>query len=591
MRNYSGKGLRTFRPRALLFPLLLLIAVGVFSRPTLEANAAGTGYWHTSGSKILDAGGAQVRIAGVNWFGFETGNYSVHGLWSRDYRDMLDQIKGLGYNTIRLPYSSQMLDSGSVANSISNAPTPAWPQGMNLPLMVNGQPNGTPLRPLQIMDEIIRYGGSIGLRFILDRHRPDSGSQSPLWYTAAYSESRWISDWTMLASHYAGNTAVVGADLHNEPHHVQGSPATGACWGCGSATTDWRLAAERAGNAILSANPNWLICVEGVDCFGPGGVSEPADGADCTWWGGNLEGARDYPVRLNVANRLVYSPHDYPASIFNQTWFSDPAYPANMPGLWDRWWGYLDNDGIAPVMLGEFGTRLATTVDQQWFSSIISYLGSGAGGIGWTFWSWNPNSGDTGGLLNDDWMTVITAKDNALNPIKFALDVPNLTPTRTATGGTATFTRTATVSTRTATRTATFTRTATGATRTFTRTPTRGTAVTNTPTGTGTPTVTRTATRATPATNTPTGTSGGPACSPVTATILAPFKYDGAGSFCWQTNNLGTYINSWNLAKLIVNGVDYTNKYAFTSSLPPKINGYWYVTYVGNYAWSHFEAN
>jgi len=88
---------------------------------------------------------------------------------------------------------------------------------------------------LQIMDKIIAYGGSIGLRFILDRHRPDSGAQSPLWYTSQYSEQRWLSDWTMLASHYAGNTAVVGADLHNEPHHVQGSPTTGACWGAAAA--------------------------------------------------------------------------------------------------------------------------------------------------------------------------------------------------------------------------------------------------------------------------------------------------------------------------------------------------------------------
>jgi hypothetical protein len=36
--------------------------------------------------------------------------------------------------------------------------------------------------------------------------------------------------------------------------------------------------------------------------------------------------------------------------------------------------------------------------------------------------------------------------------------------------------------------------------------------------------------------------------------------------------------------------VDYTNKYAFTHDLPSPINGYWYIYYVGNYAWSHFEA-
>jgi hypothetical protein len=38
--------------------------------------------------------------------------------------------------------------------------------------------------------------------------------------------------------------------------------------------------------------------------------------------------------------------------------------------------------------------------------------------ISWVFWSWNPDSGDTGGLVKDDWVTVEKAKDLALTPIK-----------------------------------------------------------------------------------------------------------------------------------------------------------------------------
>jgi hypothetical protein len=40
---------------------------------------------------------------------------------------------------------------------------------------------------------------------------------------------------------------------------------------------------------------------------------------------------------------------------------------------------------------------------------------------------------------------------------------------------------------------------------------------------------------------------------------------------------------------LTINGEDFTNKYAFGSDLPAKIDGKWYIHYVGNYAWSHFE--
>jgi len=478
-----------------LLVLSFTISSTIMPAPQVHAAGAGAGYWHTSGSQILDSSNQPVRITGINWFGFETSNYVAHGLWSRDYKDMLNQIASLGYNTIRLPFSDQLFDSGSTPNSISF-------YGSNGPINTDLQGLTT---GLQIMDKIISYGGSIGLRFILDHHRPDSGAQSALWYTSAYPQSRWLSDWEMLANHYAGNTAVIGADLDNEPH-------TPACWGCGDPTVDWRLAAETAGNAVLSINPHWLIFVEGTDCWGAGGSTT----GDCYWWGGNLEGVAQYPVQLNVANQLVYSAHDYPADVASQPWFSDPTYPNNMPGIWDKFWGYIAKQGIAPVWLGEFGTTLATTSDQQWFTAITNYLGKGATGINWTYWCWNPDSGDTGGILKDDWLTVNTAKQAYLTPIEFALNggtTPTPTPGTTPTAG-------------------------------ITPTPTRIT--TPTPTPRTTPTATPTSPPSTPTpTPTPTSTSTGGSCS-VHYAISSQWS-GGFGASFTITNKGSTAINGWSL--------------------------------------------
>jgi endoglucanase len=136
----------------------------------------------------------------------------------------------------------------------------------------------------------------------------------------------------------------------------------------------------------------------------------------------------------------VYSPHDYPHEVYPQPWFSDPSYPANLPGHWDGNWGYLFKQGIAPVLLGEFGTRLADDSDRKWLSTLTGYLrGSaqyGADSISWMFWSWNPNSGDTGGILNDDWTTVNQVKDGYLDAIKRPFTggpVPTPSPTPTPT--------------------------------------------------------------------------------------------------------------------------------------------------------------
>ncbi len=46
----------------------------------------------------------RIHLYGVNWFGFETRSYVVHGLWARNWEDMLRQVKSLGFNAIRLPF-------------------------------------------------------------------------------------------------------------------------------------------------------------------------------------------------------------------------------------------------------------------------------------------------------------------------------------------------------------------------------------------------------------------------------------------------------------------------------------------------------
>ncbi len=176
----------------------------------------------------------------------------------------------------------------------------------------------------------------------------------------------------------------------------------------------------------------------------------------------------------------------------------------------------------------------------------------------------------------------------------------SLTPTLTLVGATSTLTRTPTQTvgasltatntsavtpTRTLTPALTVTRTNTPAvSNTPTRTPTSG----PTSTRTLTPAITSTATK----TNTPaiTPTSGAGTCSPVSSTITAPFTFDGAGTFCWQSANLGSYINSWNTTSVTINGVNISNGYLGVGSYPAKINGFWYVTYNSAVAWGHFET-
>lgn len=343
----------------------------------------------TRGADIIDRQGKTVLLRGVNWFGLETKNHAPHGLWARDYKEMLAQIRSLGYNTIRLPYSIEGLRDGAVV-------------GIDFRIGANQELFGK--SPIEVMDAVITEAGKQGLMIILDSHQLSTQRIPPLWYGDGFTEWDWIRTWAMLAERYKNQPNVIGADLKNEPHGV-------ATWGTGDRRTDWRLAAERAGNAILNINPNWLIVVEGVE------ENVPGQKLPKHWMGGNLEGVKKFPVRLRKQRQLVYSPHEYGPGVYDHKWFSEAEFPNNLLPRWKTGFFYIAEEQIAPIYVGEFGGRQVDTESKEgiWQNKFVDFIKQHD--LSYTYWSWNPNSGDTGGLLTDDWQALIPEKQAMLNRI------------------------------------------------------------------------------------------------------------------------------------------------------------------------------
>ncbi len=398
---------------ALLFLLSTIAYLTLFARAAHAQASPPYGWLHTDGNEIKDTDGNVIRLTGVNWFGMEgTGNIP-HGLGSRNWESMLDQMAEMGYNTIRLPFANETLEPGKTLEGID--------KGLNPDFFPDGE-NGIP--PIEVMDMIIEGAGQRGMMVILDNHLSLSGvttNNNGLWYEGHVTHEKWIEDWVMLTERYKDNPTVVGMDLHNEPKF--------SCWGCDDPAIDWRGAAEEAGNAILDVNPNVLILVEGVQCY------DPADGnnegcpfghvgwcQECTWWGGNLQGVRERPIEYDVPNQLVYSPHEYTQHVYNQVWFSDPDYPNNLNEIWDYNWGFIHDQEIAPLLFGEFGTPTteAGSIDGIWYRYFIDYIVEKQ--THFTYWAWNPNSGDTGGLLQNDWQTPEEEKNALLAPALYPFE-------------------------------------------------------------------------------------------------------------------------------------------------------------------------
>ena len=352
---------------------------------------------HTQSRWILDANNQRLKLAGVNWYGGESADLVPLGLDRSDVQAIARLVKQLGFNSVRIPWALQLYEENPI---IPDA-------------LLSANPALLGKHALEVLDAVIAALAQQGLLVILDNHRSrgdwccDTAHGDGLWHTAAYPETSFIDDWVGMAQRYRGQPAVIGADLRNEirgqvPDDVASCsdcdvPADAGCaclqpsWGDDNALTDWAAAAERAGNAILAVNPDLLVIVEGNFWS--------------TWFGASYR-----PVKLNVPNRLLYSPHNYASTNGGVASFAD--YDAFKTAL-DSAWGYIVNEGhpyTAPLWLGEFGTN-HTSPSAIWWPWIQRYMAEKD--LDWSVWALNGTQGagygrsfgaeETFGVLNAQW--------------------------------------------------------------------------------------------------------------------------------------------------------------------------------------------
>lgn len=328
------------------------------------------------------------------------------------------------------------------------------------------------------------------------RRASGSGGTDGAPTDASYTQADWEATWVALGQHYSaanGFSNVCGADLHNEPYQLTWSDWVTACNGVITAlqavNPDWLIIVEGvgtydnrstwwAGQLQGVAVGQYYVSVLGIvdggtgwstgDTFsfngGTGTVATESNGvvktvsiltaspvatdpssssaptSAITGSGTGLTiiiqaSAAPQAVQptLAVANKLVYSPHEYGQSVGAQNWLETTTqtvanYPNNLPAVWDSFWGYIVKQNIAPVWIGEFGgqfgvngsgvadpTQVNASYEKQWVSTLVDYVK--ANGISFSYWDLNPDSTDTGGLLEDDWVTPQSVKIGLIQPL------------------------------------------------------------------------------------------------------------------------------------------------------------------------------
>lgn len=403
---------------AAITPNPLVVPTNTTLSITYTASQSSAGPYTTSGGQIVDKNSHPVTFKGVAWFGFNTGNHIVNGLWQSDFDTMLSQIKAVGFNAVRLPFQFDfVLDTSIKPNGIT---TTCGGKSCNLDV-----PQDSALHALQW---VVQKFTDNGIYVLLDDHYEDN--------TYVTNQAQWVQGWQKIAQMFVSNP-MVGYDIYNEPdsHSIT--------WEGNTSATAWSTGLTSALKAIYAIDPNKLLFIEGT-----------AQGALNANWGDGfatdaatvsqgISNPKNFFTQLatqSYLNQIVISPHVYGPDGTNGQG-PNHANQATAYSDWSRLHGYLFNNflnvnntpqsgfciagtcHVYPLAYGEFGGKFDPT-DPNYtqdvatltnLATFIVKLGTGKPAQpSWFYWDWNPNSGNTGGILKDDWATIDCNKVNFL---------------------------------------------------------------------------------------------------------------------------------------------------------------------------------
>ncbi|TWP48086.1 glycoside hydrolase family 5 protein [Lentzea tibetensis] len=406
-----------------LAPLLL---AATLVAPVQAEPVSWTGPLSTRGRYIVDANGDRFKLKSGNWHG-ASGTWNGSGdindpanhhsgekadqvplaLDRAHVDEIIDSFEELGVNSVRLPFSNQMIKETQP---------------------VTGLKDFSGKTPLQVYDAVVERLTQRKIAVILNNHTNTSrwccGVDGNERWNTSQSTDQWINDWAFMANRYKNNKRVVGADLYNEVRRTVWDDPN---WGWGN-QHDWQRASQQAADRIMETSPDLLVMVEGINWTGI-----PVDGLP--HGRPTLEPVRNLSHTLLSTNKLVYAAHFYGYTGPNHTGAtgsgetSDPRYQdltaQQLTETVRRQALYVLQETqkhfTAPVWISEFGVGGRDETNPKaraWFENFVNYLietdadfaywplvgfHTNRGGNGWALMHWDAAGNRMGLFDGDDW--------------------------------------------------------------------------------------------------------------------------------------------------------------------------------------------
>jgi len=311
------------------------------------ANPPSLSFVSTRGTQIVSADGEALLLRGTNFPGYEYGDWAHT---EADYQRIATQ----GFNVVRLPMAWAMLE-----------PQPGTFDAAYLTTHV---------------DRDIQWAKKYGLYVILDMHQwywsnrfnDGYGNGMPSWTVAQYPstpdgmkaavanfwvnetlQNRLVEIWSKIAKIYAGEPAIAGYDLLNEPPvYVSVAPDLSA-----SNVYAFYL---KVIQSVRQVDQNHMILLE--PCWGADSCHTP-------------------PSAFPVKDNIVWAPHFYPLSWASSYSPSDiTILEKELAEDYDR---FVVQIGT-PMWIGESGAFMDQTSNDYWLHDATALFNKYQ--LGWALW-------------------------------------------------------------------------------------------------------------------------------------------------------------------------------------------------------------
>ena len=266
--------------------------------------------WSVHDGKIhLDMEPIDVR--GITLNGFENDILAFNGLWKHSMEFYLDNIKKLGFNFIRVPFSIEM------TRNIDTTPHPS---------LISNDLECANKTSLQIMDLFFEKSLKKNFAVVLNLGRLHKDFKTESWHDDRYPVQDFMDAWFFILDRYQDQKNLVGLDIYDEPG--------------GSSSDPWLSLVDTFIKSVNERykNNRWIYLVQGVRL-----------GQDFN----------DFSPLLNHP-KIAFTPHVFETQQNNDT----------LNDLYIRWyhdWGFLKNSSTVIV-------SRAVSESIKWKLILSSYL-------------------------------------------------------------------------------------------------------------------------------------------------------------------------------------------------------------------------